>query len=333
MRLAEKAEVVLVTREGSLIAEGLETRPGVRVLLLPTAGRFELARRLLWEAYALPKLVRREGASGVLSWSGMLPRAVGAPVVCYLANPLMFERHDAANRLRRRAARGTLRQASHVLVPTRATAVRAAEALGRAPEVVPLGVDHARFQPASEHGSDVLCVADFYPHKRHNVVLAAWAALPSPRPRLRLLGNPAVDHGWYEQVRRQAEGLTGLGEVTFETGLTLDAVAEAYRGARVFALATLAESFCLPLLEAQACGVPAVVRDLPVLREVGGTGTTYVHGDDPGAWTVALGRLLTDDAAHAAARAAGLEQARGFSWERTAVEIRSRLSAPAAGAA
>jgi glycosyltransferase involved in cell wall biosynthesis len=323
---------VVVTREGSLVAAGLETMPEVRVLLLPDGGRFELAHRVLWEASGLPKLVRREGASAVLSWSGMLPRTVGATVVCYLANPLMFERRDAGNRLRRWAARRTLGQSSHVLVPTRATAARAAEALGRTPEVVPLGVDHARFRPASEPGSDVLCVADFYPHKRQDLILATWAGLPSPRPRVRLIGNPAVDPGWYEQLRRQAEELARLGEITFETGLSFDAVAEAYRGARVFALATLAESFCLPLLEAQACGVPAVVRDLPVLREVGGTGTAYIAGDDAGTWAAALSRLLADDGAHAAARKAGLEHARAFSWERTAEEVRSRLSAPPAGA-
>jgi glycosyltransferase involved in cell wall biosynthesis len=332
-RLADEAgddEIVVVTREGSLIAEGVEARPGLRLVLLGDARRFELARRVLWEAHGLPKLVRRERASSVLSWSGMLPRAVGVPVVCYLANPLMFERRDAANRLRRWAARRTLRQASHVLVPTRATAVSAAEALGRPPEVVPFGVDRARLRPASEPGSDVLCVADFYPHKRQDMVLAAWAALPAPRPRLRLIGNPQVDRQWYETVRRQAERLSGLGEISFESGLSFEGIAEAYRGARAFALATHEESFCLPLLETQACGVPAVVRDLPVLREVGGSGTTYVEGDDPDVWAEALGRLLVDDTAHATARAAGTEHARRFSWDRTADAVRSRLVVPPA---
>jgi glycosyltransferase involved in cell wall biosynthesis len=324
VRLAEKAEVVLVTREGSLIAEGLETRPGVRVLLLPAAGRFELARRVLWEASALLKVVRRERASGVLSWSGMLPRAVGAPLVCYLANALMFEGRDAGNRLRRLAARRTLRGA-HVLVPTRASAVQAAGALGLSPEVVPWGVDHARFWPASRQGSDLVCVADFYPHKRQDAILAAWTALSAPRPRLRLIGNPEVDPHWYERVRREAEQLRGLGELSFESGLSPDQVAEALRGARVFALASEHETFCLPVLEAQACGVPAVVRDIPVLHETGGACTAYVNGDHPEDWAAALGRLLTDDAAHAAARAAGLDHAGGFSWERTAEEVRSRL--------
>jgi glycosyltransferase involved in cell wall biosynthesis len=332
-RLADETggdEVVVVTREGSLIAGGLEPTPGVRLLLLSDARRLELVRRLLWEAFRLPKLVRSEAGSSVVSWSGMLPRAVDAPLVCFLANPLMFEERDAGNRLRRGAARRTLRGASHVLVPTRASAAQAVEALGLTPEVVPWGVDHARFRPASRPGSDLMCVADFYPHKRQDVILAAWAALPAPRPGLRLIGNPEVDRGWYESVRRQAEQLRSLGELTFESGFSHDEVAEALRRARVFALASEHETFCLPVLEAQACGVPAVVRDVPVLRETGGTGTTYVSGDDPEDWAAEIGRLLVDDAAHSAARSAGLHHASGFSWEKTAEALRLRLLVRAA---
>jgi glycosyltransferase involved in cell wall biosynthesis len=330
-RLADDShgeEVVLVTRAGSLIAEGLRARPGLRLLVLPNARRFELVHRLLWEARALPRLVRREAASSVLSWSGMLPRSAGAPLVCYLANPVMLERGDIANRVRRWAARRTLREAAHVLVPSTATAGRVASVLGREPEVVPLGVDHTQFHPANGPGSDVLCVADFYRHKRHDIVVEAWAAGPSPRPKLRLIGNPQVDRGWYGEVKAQAERLRGLGEITVESALPLGRLVAAYQGARVFALASEQESFCLPLLEAQACGVPAVVRGSPTLRETGGDGTSYVDGDDPHEWAAALARLLGDETAHAAARAAGLEHARGFSWERTADAVRSRLSTP-----
>jgi glycosyltransferase involved in cell wall biosynthesis len=199
------------------------------------------------------------------------------------------------------------------------------EALGRRPEVVPLGVDHVRFRPAAQPGSDVLCVADFYRHKRHAVLLDAWAALPSPRPRLRLIGDPAVDRACHREVTSRAARHRELGEITFESGLSPDEVAGAYRSARVFVIASEQESFCLPLLEAQASGVPAVARDLPVLRETGGEGTSYVSGDEPRAWASAMLRLLTDEGAWTGARAAGLEHARGFSWEKTAEEVRARL--------
>lgn len=85
------------------------------------------------------------------------------------------------------------------------------------------------------------------------------------------------------------------------------------------------ESFCLPLLEAQACGVPAVVRDLPALRETGGAGTIFIAGDAPAHWAEAIHRLVSQEAAHRAAAAAGVAHADAFSWERTAAGLASRL--------
>src|SRR5829696_996876 len=66
------AEVIVVARKGSLVARGIHPRPGLRLVELPSTKRFELARRVVWQAAALPELVRRERASGVLTWSGML---------------------------------------------------------------------------------------------------------------------------------------------------------------------------------------------------------------------------------------------------------------------
>jgi glycosyltransferase involved in cell wall biosynthesis len=326
-RLADgpSAEIIVVAHTGSIVARGIQQGPGLRLHALPRPARLELVRRLAWQALGLPDLVRREGAASVLTWSGMLPTGVDGRVVCYLGNSLMFARGGAANALRRLAVRRTAFRGAAVLVPSRAMAELVDEAIGRQPAVVPLGVDHARFRPATEPGTELLCVADFYRHKRHDVLLDAWAAIPSPRPRLRLIGDPIVDRSWHREVTSRATRYRELGEIAFESGLSPDEVAGAYRGARLFAVASEQESFCLPLLEAQASGVPAVARDLPVLRETGGVGTTYVSGDDPQAWAAAIQRLIDNKVTYAAARAAGLEHARGFSWEKTAAAVRDRL--------
>jgi glycosyltransferase involved in cell wall biosynthesis len=320
--------VVLLARDGSRISQELRPSAKLRLLTLPPARRLELAHRLLWEAFGLPRLIRRSRASRVMTCSGMLPRGVGVPVICYLANPVMFEQSGFGNVVRRWAVRRTAQRASHVLVPSEAMATLVANTLGRRPEVVPLGVDHARFTPAAQPGKDLLCVADFYAHKRHDVLLDAWAALPAPRPRLRLIGDPRVPRSWHRRVAAQAAGYRDLGSIVFDGGLSLDRLIDAYRRARVFALASEQESFCLTLLEAHACGVPAVVRDLPSLRETGGTAATYVAGDNPLDWASALGRLLSEDSAHTAARTASVDNARRFSWERTGQALRSLLLPP-----
>ena len=51
-----------------------------------------------------------------------------------------------------------------------------------------------------------------------------------------------------------------------------------------------ARELCLPLLEAQACGLATVARDLPALRETGGPSTVFVAGDKAVEWTFAMER-------------------------------------------
>jgi glycosyltransferase involved in cell wall biosynthesis len=201
----------------------------------------------------------------------------------------------------------------------------AAIGVGRVPDVVPHGLDHRAFHPAARPGQDVLCIADFYPHKRHDIVVAAWAALPEPRPRLRLIGDPAPSPRHFEKIRRQAAELAHLGAITFETGLPLRELALAYRRARVLLLPSAHESFCLPLAESLASGVPVIARDLPQLRETAGGGALYIDGDDPATWSTALRTVLKDDSRHAAMRSQGILYAARYSWTAVADAVVERL--------
>src|SRR5215207_9882625 len=111
---SSSAEVLVLTRAGSLVARGIHPRGGLRVIELRPRKRLELAQRVRWQASAFLDLVRRTRASSVLTWSGMLPRRLETRLVCYLANPVMFEHDGAADALRRRAVRRTIETAAHV---------------------------------------------------------------------------------------------------------------------------------------------------------------------------------------------------------------------------
>jgi glycosyltransferase involved in cell wall biosynthesis len=329
------SEVVVVARQGSIVADGLEPGGRLRLLSLPSASTGELVRRLVWEALALPRQLEQDRPAVVLTWSGMLPRRLSASVACFISNPLMFERDGFANRLRRGAVRRTASADACVVAPSAAMATLASEALGIPVALVPYGVDHARFSPGTEPGDEILCVADFYRHKRHDIVLDAWAALPEPRPTLRLIGDPRVDAATYRQVLASVDRYRNLGTIQVGHHVGLTELVAAYRRARTFVIASEHESFCMPLLEALACGVPAVARDLPALRETGGPGTRLVAGDDVEQWSAELGALVADHDAHKRARELGVEHAAGFAWEHTAAELRdlvlsgeSRATAP-----
>ncbi len=93
-----------------------------------------------------------------------------------------------------------------------------------------------------------------------------------------------------------------------------------YAGAQVLALPSLHEGFGLPLLEAQACGVPVVASDAASLPEIGGTAARYFPPADSEAMTQVLRAVLADPPLQAQMRTEGLAQAARFSWARAAKE-------------
>jgi glycosyltransferase involved in cell wall biosynthesis len=319
------SDVTVLARHRSIVARGLAGAQGISCIELPQPGRAELTRRLAWEAARLPQLVRRERSSLLISLSGMLPRATPADLVCLLCNPVLYEDTTPGNLLRRWAIRRSARAARSLIAPSRAMAALVSASVGRGCEVVPFGVDHATFRPGEGTGEEILCVADFYAHKRHDLLLDAWLGLPAPRPVLRFVGNPAVDRRAHARLRARIDGLPEAHSIVLEHGLSRERLVQAYRRARVFAMPSQRESFCMPLAESMACGVPAVARGLASLRETGGAGARYVDGEDAASWTEAIRRLLEHEDEHERARRAAIEAAARFTWERFAAGFVERF--------
>lgn len=94
-----------------------------------------------------------------------------------------------------------------------------------------------------------------------------------------------------------------------------------YRGALAVAVPSLYEGFGFPLLEAMACGTPAVASHATSLIEVGGDGCAWIADPlDADAWAAALRELAADATRRAALSAAGVVRAAAFSWDRCAEE-------------
>jgi glycosyltransferase involved in cell wall biosynthesis len=321
----EVASLAVISRRGSIVERGLAREEAVTSVVLPAASRLELTRRVGWEAFRLRAVAERERCDVVISMSGMLPRSAQVRTMCLLFNPVMYESRRAADRVRRWAARRTAGQADCLVAPSRYMADLVSASTGRDCAVVPLGVDHRVFAPSDQTGEEVLCVADFYAHKRHDLLLDAWLLLPSPRPRLRLVGNPKVDPENHARLVARVASLPDAASISLEHAIALEQLVDAYHRARVFVMPSERESFCMPLLEGLACGVPALARALPSLRETAGAGARYVDGDDPARWAAALRALLEDDIEHERARQAGLQGSARFSWQTQAAQLAAYL--------
>ena len=96
---------------------------------------------------------------------------------------------------------------------------------------------------------------------------------------------------------------------------------------QAFALvsASKAEGFGIPVVEAMSRGVPTIVSDLPIFREVGGDASRYFDPDQPTSLVNQI-RELEDATNWSKASEQGLKQAAKFSWDRSAQALLDAIS-------
>ena len=291
----------------------------------------------LWADHFLVGPAARARGAAALVTVGFVPlRTGGLPVVMQVFS--VHHREHAGGgpsgpalprmgRWYRRAAveRG-LREAALVVANSRWTAAQLG-AVQASVLVSHEGVDHEKFSPLGARGATglpenyLLWAGNFYTYKRAELALAAYARLA---PELRARWPLVLVGGDWEGGRARAEAAArALGvaaDVRF-LGWVDDAVLPAiFRGARAQVLATSEETFGRSLAEGMACGCPAVVQDLPVLREVAGEAAVYCDFADTAAAAAALTAVCTDDGLVARLRAAGGARAADFSYARLARE-------------
>jgi glycosyltransferase involved in cell wall biosynthesis len=97
-------------------------------------------------------------------------------------------------------------------------------------------------------------------------------------------------------------------------------LATLYRHALAFVYPSLYEGFGIPVLEAFACGCPAVVSRTSSFPEVGGDAAVYFDPEDPASMREAVARVAGDEQLRRELVARGARRASLFSWDRTATE-------------
>jgi hypothetical protein len=98
----------------------------------------------------------------------------------------------------------------------------------------------------------------------------------------------------------------------------------AYSGAVALVYPSIYEGFGLPILEAIACGCPVITCPNASIPEVAGEAALYVNDDDVNGMANALCDIQKPDVRNSLT-AAGLEQAKKFSWSNMARIVSSAL--------
>jgi glycosyltransferase-like protein len=213
-------------------------------------------------------------------------------------------------------------------------------------EVIPNGVDAQRFSDAagpagaaarqawrSRLGRYVLTVGGIEPRKGSLELLEAYAVLREQMPDVRLViagGETLFDYQDYRDHWEQRAAALRVEPVVLGP-VAHEALPALVAAAGVFAFPSIKEGFGLAAMEALAAGVPLVVANLPVLREIFSGAARFA--DDLSELAAHLMAALTDP--DTGARDTGRSLAARYTWSAAAqrhIDLYQRLVLPGPGA-
>jgi glycosyltransferase involved in cell wall biosynthesis len=284
-----------------------------------------------WEQTMLPRLVREARPDVLFSPGYTAPLLTSTPTVLavhdvsFAAHPEWFSRREGLRR--RLLTRLSARRAARVLTVSD---------FSKREIVRHLGVDQAKVE-VIYHGATLLSDVDAAFSRRHAIgatrhpmvlfvgslfqrrhipeLVAGFSRIAArhPEARLEIVGDnrslPVLD------VDRLAQNAGAAGLVNAREYVSEPELSELYSHATAFAFLSDYEGFGMTPLEALASGVPIVVLDTEVSREIYGPAAIYVPRAEPALIEAALVAALFDPAERTRILEAAPQVLARYSWQ------------------
>lgn len=171
-------------------------------------------------------------------------------------------------------------------------------------------------------GPYVMCTGGDDPRKNLVRLIEAFSQLPVTAPRLQLVIACSLSQRTSATLTRIAHRLGVAAQLILTGYVPQDDLIALYNGCLISVFPSLGEGFGMPLLEAMACGAPAVTSNRPPMTEIGGDAAVYTDPLNPAALADAMLRLLSDEHARLVLRMKGVLRATRFQWEAVALAAR-----------
>lgn len=165
----------------------------------------------------------------------------------------------------------------------------------------------------------VVYTGSLYPHKNIERLIEAIKlinlSLVSYRLSLVIVCSRNV---FWERLKKKVEELEAEKFVNLVGFVPDEELVKIYQEAVALAQPSLMEGFDLTVVEAMTAGLPVVVSDIPVHREICGQAALYFDPYDPADIAEKIKFIIKNEGERERLKKAGLEQVKKYSWEKTA---------------
>ena len=289
-----------------------------------------------WTQFALPiKLTFGLKPDVFFSPAHYGPRFSKAPYVVtihdlsYLHFPELFKKEDLLQLTN--WSKYSIRNSSAIIAPSKSTKEDIVKNYQIPPPKITVtyeGYNKEAFKPQSTAkvssakkkykiaGDYVIFVGTLQPRKNIERLIKAFEILNTKYQILNTNLVIAGKKGWlYDSILQKPKDL-GIEDKVIFTDFVPDADLPALiSGAKLYVNPSLWEGFGIPVIEAQACGVPVVVSNTSSLPEIVGKSALTFNPKDVKDISSAILVMLTDDKLREIFIKKGLENIKRFSWE------------------
>ena len=188
-------------------------------------------------------------------------------------------------------------------------------------EVIYLGFDESfKKSDSIKKKNQILYVGSMNERKNFVGVLKAFERLNQKGFSLSLVGNFSANFALDTETQNLIERAQASDNIEFRNDISDEELVKIYNESKLFVFASFYEGFGLPVLEAMACGTPVVCSNSSSLPEVGGDAVVYCNPLDVEDIKEKIELVLGDEELQKQMIKKGLENAKIFSWEKSADE-------------
>jgi glycosyltransferase involved in cell wall biosynthesis len=185
-------------------------------------------------------------------------------------------------------------------------------------DVIPLAgrKTEAQAQTSIREAGLFLAMGQRSPYKNFETIIRAWSHIPkSKRPRLIITGSHTND-----PLVPLVEQLGLQDSIELKSWVSVEELDSLLGTATALIDSTLATGFSMPTLEAMNLGLPVLMADTEVFREVGGDAAVYFAAGSPESLATTVQDFIVNPSLRSTLSLRGLARSREYSWDKVAAQ-------------